>query len=43
MPGAEEHLQIELADQSNCGEFKKLPMQYFSIHVSSWINLFMCI
>lgn len=42
-PGAEEHLQIELAAQSNYGEFKKLPMQYFSIQVSSWINLFMCV
>lgn len=25
------------------GKFKKLPMQYFSIQVSSWINLSVCI
>lgn len=43
MPGTEEHLQTELTDWSNYGEFKKLPMQHFSTHVSKWINLSMYI
>lgn len=42
MPGTEEHSQTELTDQSNYGEFKKLPI-HFSTHISNWTNLSMCI